>query len=163
MRTLQRHWSEMSIYFNYLQHKMGLGIAEIHRCYPQYPKTTLYYWHMKQLAEVDLGNSRHKNLGRPWKTTVCDCRQIIGTLQSLRRSVGTLSFVNRYSGGCQHECNNLNHLPDVSCMSSIAMGTNMKETGSPVVMILKTFLNVRISFLSRWSWLGPPNVPGSYE
>ena len=66
----------MSIHFYYLHHEMGSGIAEIHRCYPQYPKTTLYYWHMKQGIEVDLENSHHKNSGRPRKTTVCNCRQI---------------------------------------------------------------------------------------
>ena len=83
----------MSIRLHYLHHEMESGIAEIHRCYPQYPKTTLY-WHMKQETEVDLDNIRHKNLGRPWKTTVSDCRQIIGTLQSLRRSVGTFSLTD---------------------------------------------------------------------
>ena len=81
----------MSIYLHYLHHKMGLGTAEIYRCYPQYPKTTLY-WHMKQDAEVDVEDSCHKNSGRRRKTTVCDCRKIIGTLQSLRRSVDTFSF-----------------------------------------------------------------------
>ena len=47
---------------------------------------------MKQDAEVDVEDSRHKNSGRRRKTTVCDCRKIIGTLQSLRRSVDTFSF-----------------------------------------------------------------------
>ena len=55
----------MSIYLHYLHHEMGLGIGEIHCCYPQYPKTTLYYWHMKQDIEADLDNSRHKNSGLP--------------------------------------------------------------------------------------------------
>ena len=36
----------------------------------------------------------HKNPGQPRKATVCDCRQIIWTLESLRRSVGTFSFTN---------------------------------------------------------------------
>ena len=47
----------MSIRLHYLHHEMESGIAEIHRCYPQYPKTTLYYWHIKQDTEVDLENS----------------------------------------------------------------------------------------------------------
>ena len=49
---------------------------------------------MKQDIEVDLDNTRHKNPGHPKKTTVCDCRQIIGTLQSLRGSVGTFSLTD---------------------------------------------------------------------
>ena len=49
---------------------------------------------MKQDIEVDLDNSCRNNLGRPRKTTVYDCRQIIGTLQSLRRSVGTFSLTD---------------------------------------------------------------------
>ena len=93
IRTLQRYWSEMSIYLRYLHNEMGLGIAEIHRRYPQYPKTILY-WHMKQDVEVDVDDSRHKNPGRPRKTTVCDCRQIIRALQNLRRSVNTFSFTD---------------------------------------------------------------------
>ena len=53
----------MSIHFHYLHHEMESGIAEIHCCFPRYPKTTLYYWHMKQDIEADLENSRHKIWG----------------------------------------------------------------------------------------------------
>ena len=60
-------------------------------------------------------------------------------------------------------------LSDVSCMS-IAMGTNMQETGSPDYWkpsltwlefawkcnaLLLNFWTERISFLSWWGWLGP--------
>ena len=55
----------MSIYLHYLHHEIGLGVGEIHCCYPQYPKTALYYWHVKQDIEADLDNSRHKNSGLP--------------------------------------------------------------------------------------------------
>lgn len=50
---------------------MGLSIEEIHRRYPRYAKTTLYR-HTKQGVEVDVDDSRHKNPGRPRKTTFCD-------------------------------------------------------------------------------------------
>ena len=84
---------KLSIYLRYLHHEMGLGIVEIHRRYPQYPKTCLYR-HMKQELEVDEGDSQHKSSWWPRKATVRDCWQIIRTLQSLRRSVGMFSFTN---------------------------------------------------------------------
>ena len=56
--------------------EMGL---DVHRHYPQYTKTTLY-WHMQEDVEVDVDKSHLKNTKRPRKTTVCDCLQIIQTL-----------------------------------------------------------------------------------
>ena len=64
MKALQWYWSEMLIYLRYLHQEMVLDIAEIHRRYPQYPKTTLY-WHMKQDVKVDVDNSPTKNSGQP--------------------------------------------------------------------------------------------------
>ena len=81
----------MSIFLRYLHHEMGLGIVEIHHRYTQYSRTNLY-WHMEQNVEVDVDDCRHKNPGHSRKTTDCDCRQIIWTFQSLRRSVNTFSF-----------------------------------------------------------------------
>ena len=53
----------MSVYLRCLDHEMGLGMTEIYRRYPQYPKTTLY-WHMKQDVQVDVDDSHHKNPGQ---------------------------------------------------------------------------------------------------
>ena len=74
----------------YIHHKMGLGIAEIHRLCLHYINTTLQR-HMKHDVEVDVDDRRRKNLGRAIKTTVRDFWQIIPTLQTLRRSVGMFS------------------------------------------------------------------------
>ena len=39
---------------------------------------------MKQDLQADVDDSCHKNLGQPRETTICDCQQIIRTMQSLR-------------------------------------------------------------------------------
>ena len=41
---------------------MGSGIAEIHRHYPQYPKISTLYQHMRKDVEMDVDDSRQKNL-----------------------------------------------------------------------------------------------------
>ena len=111
--------------WDYVLQKSTIGIPNILRL------CTLY-WHMKHDVEVDVDDSCHKNPGRSRKATVCDCWQIVPTLQSLRRSVNTFSFTDI------HEIVDMNvtiskktcPVTDVSCMS-MAVGTiNVQEKGS---------------------------------
>ena len=83
---------------------------------------------MKQDIEVNLDNSRRKNLGRPRKTTVCDCRQVIGTLQSLRRSVGTFSLTD-IQEAVEMNATILNNCQ--TCLAYEHMGINMRKTVCP--------------------------------
>ena len=62
-KTRTWYWSEtVDLPSLFTSWNMGLGIAEIDRCYPQYPKST-FYWQMKLLVWEDIRLSWWSYLG----------------------------------------------------------------------------------------------------
>ena len=87
-RTSTVHVPTLRYINAFIHHKMELGIAEIHHCYTQYAKVTLYR-QMKLYIELEVGNSYHKNSVQQRKASVSDFRLIIGTLKSLGKTADT--------------------------------------------------------------------------
>ena len=153
----------MSIYLHYLHHKMGLGTAEIYRCYPQYPKDHSLLAH----EAGRWGGCRRQSPQKFGAKKKNNCLWLSEDHRNIAKfkEICWHVFVQIYSGGCRHECNNFKQLSDVSCMSMAVSTTNMQKKGSPDYWrppvkwfkfsrkcnaLLLNFWTKRISFLSWW-------------
>ena len=80
----------VSVELRIMHQKFGVGLRELLKQYPQYPKTSIYRHSLKPLGELK-EDKRKFGKGRPRKLTERDKRSVIRSLVSLRENVGTFS------------------------------------------------------------------------
>ena len=89
-----------------MHQKFGVGLKELLKQYPQYPKTSIYRHSLKRLGELK-EDKREFGKGRPRKLTERDKRSVIRSLVSLRENVGTFSSRDIQNDcGLQHKVSN---------------------------------------------------------
>ena len=73
----------VSVELRIMHQKFGVGLKELLKQYPQYPKTSIYRHSLKPLGESK-EEKRKFGKGRPRKLTERDKRSVIRSLVSLR-------------------------------------------------------------------------------
>ena len=97
---------EVSVQIRILHQECGYGIAKLQKKFPDFPKTTIYR-HMKKSIGNIKPDKRKNSKGAPRKLNERNQRQIIRSMKTLMKDIGTFSSVDlQKHAGLAGTCSN---------------------------------------------------------